>query len=110
MSAPSIIGAEDRRSASVAAFKGIKWSPEGRSHSDRARVTYHMRSELIAPPCPLQRQASGGDWAGLIGLSCHGVEENRNKPIWMEFDGLASDIDEAKDIMNRLVTIKLTNR
>ena len=62
---PSIIGAEDKRAASVAAFKGIQRSPRGRQQMERARCAHHTHTRDVPPPYPVQRQAFGGDWDGL---------------------------------------------
>ena len=62
---PSIIGAEDKRAASVAAFKGIQRSPRVRSLPERTRFARHTRTRDVPLPCPVQRQAFGGVWDGL---------------------------------------------
>lgn len=61
-SAPSIMGATDSRSASVAAFKGIQRPPRLRRLSRRARRAHNTHRMRGAPPYPAQRQAEGGVW------------------------------------------------
>lgn len=65
LSLQHIIGAQDKRAACTAAFWGIEQSPYGRSYSKRTGSAHHTHRALVAPPCPMQRQAGGGDWIGL---------------------------------------------
>jgi hypothetical protein len=54
----------DNRAASVAAFKGIQRSPQGRQYVGRTRNAHHTHTRDVSPPYPVQRQAFGGRWAG----------------------------------------------
>lgn len=58
------MGAIDNRAALVAAFKGIQRSPWGCPHLGRTRRAHHTHTRDVPPPCPVERQAFGGFWAG----------------------------------------------
>jgi len=75
-SVQSIIGAVDNRAAAVAALLGIQRSPRGRQDLGRTGSAHYTHTRNMPLPCPVQRQAFGGERDGL-GASLVNPEVNR---------------------------------